>query len=311
MSYVIVPISLGGSPNRGIFSPPVQERTSLELIPSLLDHYQEHRGHIDEIGFFHGGVLEPEALSLIEGYRWRLSTHPLDCSRAHAHRYINKGISTIELEALSLCDDVLSGIRAGYSTGFLAQQVSYFQEEGVRVGMVLSPGMFRSSFAHCIRTVQACIDLGVSFVRLYPVCVYKGTKLEEWWKAGRYKPLSLPETVTILREMMDRLSLAEIEVIRVGRHDAHDGLIESVAGPKHSNLRGLVEQRRFFDKITAQLCAQDDDIVRIIVHPKDVSLAKGVQGDTIRLLRARLERELVLEVDEAVPRGEVWTKKTQ
>ena len=311
MSYVVVPISLGGSLHSGVFSPPVQEKTSLELIPSMIEHYRELRGHIDEVGFFHGGVLEEDVLSLIDGYRWRLSTHPLDCSRAHALRYIDAGISTLELEALSLCDDVLSGIKAGYSTKSLAQQVSYFQTQGVRVGMVLSPGMFRSSFAHCLRTIQACIDLDISFVRLYPVCVYRGTKLEEWWKEGRYHPLTLPETVTILREMMDRLSAAKIEVIRVGRHDAHDGFMESVAGPKHSNLRGLVEQRRFFDKIAAQLCAQDDDIVRVIVNPKDVSLAKGIQGDTIRLLRARLERDVVLEVDEAVQRGEVWTKKKQ
>ena len=309
MNYVIVPVSLGGSPNKGVFSPPVQEKTELELIPSLIEHYEDHRGHVDEVSFFHGGVVSEEALSLIKGYRWRVSTHPLDCGRLDATRYVNAGISTIEFDVLSLCDDVLSGVRAGYNTTYIRQQVSFFQKYGVRVGVVLSPGLFRSSFEHCQRTVQACIDLEVSFVRLYPVCVYKGTKLEQWWKDGRYTPLSLPETVTILREMMDRLSAAKIEVIRVGRHDAHDGLMESVAGPKHSNLRGLVEQRRFLDKIAAQLCAQEDDIVRVIVHPKDVSLAKGVQGDTIRLLRARLERDVVLEVDDAVPRGEVWTKK--
>ena len=311
MSYVIVPISLGGSLNRGIFYPPIQEKTSLELIPSMIENYNVHRGHVDEVAFFHGGTVSPQAIALISGYKWRLSVHPLDCMRADAIRYIDWGITAIELEAFSLCDDVLSGIKAGYSLNYLSQQLSFFKEKGVRVGMVLSPGMFRSSFEHCVRTVQSCIDLGVSFVRLYPVCVYKNTKLEDWWKEGRYTPLNLSETVTILREMMDRLSAAKIEVIRVGRHDAHDGFMESVAGPKHSNLRGLVENRRFFDKIAAQLCAQGDDIQRIVVHPKDVSLAKGIQGDTIRLLRARLDRELVLEVDELVPRGEVWTKKKQ
>ena len=311
MSYVIVPISLGGSPHRGVFSPPIQEKTSLGLIPSMIEHYKEHRGHIDEVAFFHGGSVSSQAISFIAGHKWRLSVHPLDCMQADALRYVDMGIASVEFESLSLCDDVLSGIKAGYSTHYLGQQVSFFQKQGVRVGMVLSPGMFRSSFDHCIQTVQACIDLGISFVRLYPVCVYRDTKLETWWKDGRYTPLTLAETVTILREMMDRLSAAKIEVIRVGRHDAHDGFMESVAGPKHSNLRGLVEHRRFFDKIAAQLCAQEDDIVRIIVHPKDVSLAKGIQGDTIRLFRTRLERELVLEVDESVPRGEVWTKKKQ
>lgn len=309
MNRVIVPVSLGGSEYQGMFSPPVREKTSIELIPALIDNYVLQRGHVDEVGFFHGGTVPQKALDIIDGLDWRLSTHPLDCTRAAAKSYIKQGMKTVELEALSLCDDVLNGIKTGYTRSYIHQQVSFFKQQDIRVGLVLSPGIIRSSFAHCCEMVEACIAMGVAFVRIYPVCVYKGTRLAQWWSEGRYKPLTLAETVTILREMMDRLSQAQIEVIRVGRHDAHDGLMNSVAGPRHSNLRGLVEHRRFYDKIAAQLCGQDNETMRIIVHPKDVSLAKGIQGDTIRTLRARLERELILEVDESVPRGEVWTKK--
>jgi histone acetyltransferase (RNA polymerase elongator complex component) len=235
--------------------------------------------------------------------------NPLDCTRAQALRYVQNGISAIELEVLSLCDDVLKRAKRGYTYAFFQQQLSFFQEHDVDVGVVLSPGIFGSSFVHCCETVERCIKLGIDFVRIYPVCVYEGTKLEQWFLQDRYEPLGLSETVTIVREMMDRLAYSGIEVIRVGRQDTHDGLSVSVAGPNHSNVRGLIENRRFFDKISAQLCAQGESITHIVVHPKDVSLAKGVQGDTIRHLRARLERDLVLTVDTRVPRGSVWTRK--
>jgi histone acetyltransferase (RNA polymerase elongator complex component) len=248
MTHVIVPISLGGSIHRGVFSPPVREETLLDTLPALIDYYLEQRGHVDEIGFFHGGVVPQKAIPMIQGFDWRLSTHPLDCSRSDARAYIDQGLKTIEIEALSLCDDVLSGMKSGYSSSYVQQQVSFFQSKGIRTGLVLSPGLERSSFVHCCKTVDSCIAMGVSFVRIYPVCVYQDTQLERWWKEGRYTALTLAETVTILREMMDRLSEAKIEVIRVGRHDAHDGLMKSVAGPRHSNLRGLVGTEDFLIK---------------------------------------------------------------
>ena len=309
MSRIIVPISLGGSDHQGVFCPPVWEMFLESTIPELIRNYQNRLGRVDEVGFFHGGEVSSKAIALCAGLDWRLSVHPLDFTKEHATRYISSGMKTLELEVLSLCDDILAENKRGYTFSFVEQQIQFCKCNGISVGLVLSPGLSRSTFAHCVQSVQRCINLGIDFVRIYPICVYKNTQLERWYKEGRYTPLTLPETVTIVREMMDLLSEANIEVIRVGRQHAHDGLVEAVAGPIHSNIRSLVEHRRFFDKMAAQLCAPDAEYSEVLVNPKDIGLAKGVQGSNIRHLRARLGRDVRLEVDDNVPRGCVYLRR--
>jgi len=308
MQRVIVPFSLGGSLYRGDLCPKVKaEHMTHEGMKALIDNYRLRYGRVDEIGFFHGGTPSDTQLSICQEIPWRVSQHPLDCTRVEAKRYVKAGIQTIELEVHSLCDDVLRSSKKGYTLHYIQQQTSFFHQQNVSLGFVLSPGMYGSSYHHMCETVERCIELAISFVRIYPICIYEGTKLEKRYKEGRFTPLTLSQTVTIVQEMCDRLLRAGIDVIRIGRQGQQDGLENPIAGPIHSNIRSLIENRRFFDIIAAQLCATDSDVRYIKINPKDISLVKGVGGDTIRHLRARLERELVIICDEEVPRGTVQT----
>ena len=272
---------------------------------AMIENYRSRYGKVDEVTFFHGGVPTAEEIAICDEVPWKLAVNPLDCTRSEAKRCVQNGMKAIELEVGSLCDDVLHASKKGYTFEYIRQQVQYFHERGVQVGLVLTPGMYGSSYQHTCTTTERCSELRVSFVRIYPVCVYEGTTLAIRYREDRFTPLSLSQTVTIVREMTDRLAEVKIDVIRIGRQGRQDGLATPIAGPIHSNIRGLVENRKFFDMIAAQLCTTAADIRQITIHPKDISLVKGVGGDTIRHLRARLERNLVISCDEAVPRGTV------
>ena len=146
MSRIVVPISLGGSEHKGLFCPPVRERTMLDTIPALLSHYRVRYGRIDEVRFFHGGTVSSKALSFCTDIDWRVSTHPLDCSRSEASRYVENKISAIEFDVMSLCDDVLSRSKCGYTVAYVQQLILFFNVLEVAVVLVLPPVFFVCSF---------------------------------------------------------------------------------------------------------------------------------------------------------------------
>jgi elongator complex protein 3 len=76
-------------------------------------------------------------------------------------------------------------------------------------------------------------------IKIYPTLVINGTKLNDWWKKGLYKPLTTEEAVELvvrIKEIVPRW----IRIMRVQR-DIPTPLIE--AGVDKSNLRQLVHER--------------------------------------------------------------------
>ena len=156
------------------------------------------------MAFFHGGVPTDKEIATCGAYPWKLSVHPLDCTRAEAKRCVKQGIQAIELEVGSLCDEVLHASKKGYTFDFIRQQVQYFLQNRVQVGLVLAPGMY-GCYAHMCTTTSVA-SIGCVICSIYPVCVYEGTTLATRYREERFMPLSLSQTVTIVREMMDRLA---------------------------------------------------------------------------------------------------------
>ena len=60
------------------------------------------------------------------------------------------------------------------------------------------------------------IELGAAETRIYPVLVIKGTKMAEWYEQGKYKPLSMDETLFWLKNLLPIFDEAGVEVTRVG-----------------------------------------------------------------------------------------------
>ena len=70
-----------------------------------------------------------------------------------------------------------------------------------------------------------------------------------------------------------------------------------------------MQYRRFFDMMAAALAGGEAKQCVVAVHPKDLSWAKGVGNESIRALRARIERDIFLEADPKVPRGTIKVRE--
>ena len=67
-----------------------------------------------------------------------------------------------------------------------------------------------------INTAKSLIKLKPKMVRIYPVLVVKGTKLEQDYKKGKYEPLTVVQAVEVCKDLVRMFADKKIEIIRVG-----------------------------------------------------------------------------------------------
>jgi elongator complex protein 3 len=76
-------------------------------------------------------------------------------------------------------------------------------------------------------------------LKIYPTLVVKGTKLYDWWKNGKYKPLETEEATELVSKVME-MTPHWVRIMRVQRDIP---LPRIDAGVDMSNLRQLAEDR--------------------------------------------------------------------
>ena len=130
--------------------------------------------------------------------------------------------------------------------------------------------------------------------------------MSDWGRLGRWK-VDDALTVKQVREWLTFCEEHNIEVVRVGQQAMHDIPCKATLGPRVDGLRMRVSHMRYFDRMAAVIASSvQDSTVTLAVHPKELSMAKGIENDNIRRLRAQLEfADIRLIVDERVRRGDV------
>ena len=272
----------------------------------MIWNYKERYGKVDEVAFFHCGDVAEQFLLLCKPYPIRISGNPLDINKITLARFADAGGHRVELNLPSLNDLVLREIRSGYDSTFVLELIEQIKAHSLQVGVVLSPGLPLYSAEAILKDVATVIERNVSYVNIVPCLVWAGSGLASRYAIGGWEPMNVEGAVQICREMVDRLSAANIPVPRIGIQPGQDIQATAIAGPNHPNLRSLVQFRRFYDMMVAALAGHKHSSAKLIVHPKDVSLAKGEGGENIQKLRRRLGlSEVIVTTSEAVKRGQV------
>lgn len=226
-----------------------------EIILQHLKTIPEKDSHI-EIGFFGGSFtgIEPELQALyldvarsflyagrIHGIR--LSTRP-DYIDADALKLLKSyGVTTIELGAQSLDDEVLMLSGRGHTVRDVEKATALIREAGFKLGLQMMTGLPGDTPEKALETARRIVELGAVCTRIYPTLVIRGTELEKRWRAGVYSPQSLDEAVVLAARLLEIFREAGVEVIRVGLHPSEDLLVgnDLLAGPFHPNFRELAE----------------------------------------------------------------------
>jgi histone acetyltransferase (RNA polymerase elongator complex component) len=235
----------------------------------------------------------------------RLSTRPDGVESKTLRLLQTMGVQTIELGAQSLSDKVLAASARGHSAADVEGATLRLQEYGFEVGLQLMPGLPQDSRETFLRTVDKTIALNPHFVRLYPTVVLSSTPLEQLYRRGLYRPLSLQEAVDRCKEAKQRFARAGIQVIRMGLQPTtsleQPGRI--IAGPYHPAFGQLVNGALWQDLIFPLLREASLNAPRLVIQAAahQMSDIRGHRNDNIK----RWLKELKLKSLETIANDQI------
>ncbi len=207
----------------------------------------------------------------------RISTRP-DAIDSNILDLLKKyNVSSIELGAQSMSDDVLLKNMRGHSAEDIFRASELIKEYGFSLGLQMMTGLYGDSADGAIETAQKFIQIKPDTVRIYPTVVLKDTHLAKLYLEGKYNPLGIEQTVSLCAKLLNMFEENGIKVIRVGLHD-QSGLKENfVAGAYHAALGELIMGEQMFLKALNALKARNlsGGEVCFAVNPSNLSQMTG------------------------------------
>jgi histone acetyltransferase (RNA polymerase elongator complex component) len=236
----------------------------------------------------------------------RLSTRPDTIDRKHLDVLAGYSVRTVELGVQSMVDDVLRRSLRGHTVAQTVAAVKLLKAEGFAIGLQIMVGLPGDTGDHALETAHRLVDLQPDFVRIYPTIVLKRSLLAEWYRAGRFTPLSLDSAVELVKAIYVIFYRHDIPVVRMGLQAAGDLVEEDavLAGPCHPAFGHLVHAALFQEMAGRLLSLREDRAATITVktHPRSISKMKGLKLSNVDALRRQFNlRSLTVEPDPTLP----------
>ncbi len=240
-----------------------------------------------EIAFFGGSFTAIERNYMLEllnaaqpfigagGFKGiRISTRP-DCIDDEILRLLKEyGVTSIELGAQSMVDEVLDANDRGHTAKDVITASELIKSYGFELGLQVMVGLYRSSEACEKKTLDEVLKIHPDTIRIYPVCVLKGTRLAELYESGEYKLFSFERAIEICAEMVRAFLDNDIRILRIGLHASKDVEKNLVAGFYHPALGEIVKSAVVRDIIDKRLEPCDTEIT-VYAGKSMVSAAVG------------------------------------
>lgn len=257
----------------------------------------------DEIAFFGGSFtgIDPDYMESLlsaaypyvsKGYfkGIRVSTRPDYIDLPILSTLKRYGVTSIELGAQSMDDNVLIANRRGHTSQQVEFAAHLISNNGFSLGLQMMTGLYKSTVEKDIETAKRLAVLKPDTMRIYPTIVLKQTELSAHYRASRYIPPTLEESVELCAELLEFFSYMKIKVIRLGLHDSESLKQGYVAGPYHPAFRELCESKLFLNQFLSYI--KNTDLERsfnsynIEVSPDRLSKAIGQKRENIERLLA-------------------------
>ncbi len=210
----------------------------------------------------------------------RISTRP-DAINTEILSILKKyGVTSIELGAQSMCNDVLQKNNRGHSVRDVINASKLIKEYGFSLGLQMMTGLYGSDDKKDIYTAGEIIALKPDTVRIYPTIVLENTHLAELYKKGEYLPQRLESAVELASQLIMMFKNNGIKVIRTGLHTIDTD--KYIAGPWHPSFKELCDGEIFYKK-SVDLLKEAGDYC-IYVHPSNISKMIGQKRSNIQKL---------------------------
>lgn len=256
----------------------------------------KRKGYEYEIAFFGGSFTAIERdymLELLGAARQfvekgqvkgiRISTRP-DCIDKDILDLLKEyGVTSIELGAQSMDDEVLLANRRGHNAQSVVDASELIKSYGFELGLQMMTGLYKDTTEKAIETAKKIIALSPDTVRIYPTVVLKGTYLAQLYLNEEYKPLNPDASAELCAQLVPMFEKAGIKIIRLGLHSSKDIKDNMLAGGFHDSFGELVKSRIMVNKIL-ELPPAD---YQVFVNPRSLSKLKGNNKSNIYLLMER------------------------
>ncbi len=296
-----------------------------EIIDKFLEEIQSKEGEKEiEIAFFGGSFTaieeEKQEQLLSTAYEYvkkgkvdsiRISTRPDCIDKTILKRLKKYKVKTIELGVQSANDYILKRAGRGHTFEDVKKASRLIRRYRFILGHQMMVGLPESTRIDEINTAKRLIKLKPKMVRIYPVLVIKGTKLEKELQEGKYQPLTVVQAIETCKELVRMFASKNIDIIRVGLQntdeisDPNYKESEVVAGPFHPAFRQLVESAMWYDAVVNKIKKLNVKVkeVQVTVNPIDVNNVIGHKKENVQKLKDTYDVDLIIKQDEAIKQG--------
>lgn len=273
-----------------------------------------------EIAFFGGSFTAIDRtymLSLLDAAKKfrdkfcgiRISTRPDYIDKEILDILKSYGVTSIELGAQSMLDDVLLANDRGHSAESVFKSSQLIKSYGISLGLQMMTGLYKSDIQKDLYTAETFVKINPDTVRIYPTVIMKDTKLAELYLNGEYIPYSLQKSVNLCSRLIELFEKNNIKIIRLGLHYS-DSLVNNSYGDNyHPAFKELCENKLFYDKFIekANEFSNPNEIKEVIVNSKSLSKFLGQRKSNVKKLN-ELGYNFSVCFDDSLQKYELYLK---
>ncbi len=278
--------------NQNTITGTVSQPTPQDVVHSV-ETALKRKGYRYEIAFFGGSFTAIDRSYMIRlleaasGYvkdkrveGIRISTRPDFIDDDVLRLLKDYGVTSVELGAQSMDDDVLRANFRGHTSKDVEDASGLIQQYGFELGLQMMTGLYKDTDEKAIDTAKKIIALKPDTVRIYPTVVLKDTYLAKLYEDGVYKPQTVDDAADLCTRLVPMFENAGIHIIRLGLHSSTDIKKNMVAGAYHDSFGEIVKSRYMLNRILEY----PPDDYEIMVNSRSVSQLKGQQKRNIYFL---------------------------
>ncbi|MCL1832701.1 MAG: radical SAM protein [Oscillospiraceae bacterium] len=213
----------------------------------------------------------------------RCSTRPDYINEAVLTQLKRGNVTSVELGAQSMDDDVLRANNRGHDSAAVRTAAALIREQGFELGLQMMTGLYGDTPDKSLYTCDEIIKCAPATVRIYPTVVFRGTRLGELG----HETFTLEQTVSLGAQIYGRFTEAGIRVIRIGLNPPPERFNpDDIIGSYSPIVGDLIMSRYFFERMAAFM--QDSGAKRFQVCTDRVFMSKisGHKGEN----RTKLEQ---------------------
>jgi elongator complex protein 3 len=170
-----------------------------------------------------------------------VETRPDWAKQPQVDAMLDMGVTRVELGVQNPNDEIYRLVGRTHTVKDVKEATRICKDAGLKIAYHLMPGMPGSSPKRDLAAFKRVFtnpDFKPDMIKIYPCLVLEGTKIYDWFKAGKFKPYTTEEAASVIADVK-RIIPLWARVMRVQR-DIPARLI--VAGVAKGNLRQLVQK---------------------------------------------------------------------